>query len=184
MQRVSIVFTMLVVALLGVASLLFADSEQDADDKQRFSYSKIGSTILIDGDLGCPIGTGVKIQGYKQANGPLSNWFWVEIIDGKPLDSKRGVLVNGISKWKDGTKATLTGHETGLLKFRSLNESNYGNDDPRWNGPYQVIDLTFDVDHILQPLGLELDKEEDEQRNARELRVARFMMVSHLAATA
>ena len=158
MHRALIIESILAVASLFVASLLSADSAQDSNDTQRLSFTKIGSSILIDGDLGHPVGEEMKIQGVKNANGPLSNWFWVESIDGKPLDSKLGILVNGISIWKDGTRATLIGHETGILKFRSLNETNYGEDDPRWKGPYQVIDLTFEVDRIIEPLGLRLDK--------------------------
>lgn len=139
--------------------ILSAGAAQDSRDNERHSYTEIGSTILIEGNLGCPVGTEIKIQGVKNANGPLSNWFWIESIDGKQLDSKLGILVNGISKWKDGTKVTLIGHETGILKFRTLNETNYGKDDPRWKGPYQVIDLTFVVERIVEPSWLRLDKE-------------------------
>jgi hypothetical protein len=140
MRRASILVTVVIVTSLIVANLRSADSAQKSE-QQRLSYTKIGSSILIEGDLGQPVGAEVEIQGFKRQNGPLANWFWVESIDGKRLDSKRGIQVNGISTWKDGTKATLLGPETGILKFRALNETNYGPDDPRWKGPCQVIDV-------------------------------------------
>lgn len=150
------------VVIIMVTSLVFAnfrslDSAQNSEE-QRLSYTKIGSSILIDGDLGKPVGAEVEIQGFKMKNGPLSNWFWVESIDGKRLDSKRGIQVDGISKWRDGTRATLSGHENGVLRFLTLDETNYGPSDSRWSGPHQVIHLTFEVDSVVEPKGLDVER--------------------------
>jgi hypothetical protein len=160
MGRLAIVYATLTAVLFCCAAVLVAGAVSPGPSKaaQRLPYNEIGNTVLIDGDLGRPVGSVVRIQGYKQANGPLANWFWVERIDGKPLETTRGVLVSGISNWKDGTKATLTGYEIGILKFRSLKETNFGPDDPRWHGPHQVLDLTFEVERVEEPSELILDR--------------------------
>ncbi|MFM9061684.1 MAG: hypothetical protein ACKOOI_01415 [Pirellula sp.] len=158
MRHATILVVVIMVTSLAFANFPSLESAQKSE-QQRFSYTKIGSSILIEGDLGQPVGAMVEIQGFKEAHGPLANWFWVESIDGKRLDSKRGIQVNGVSKWRDGTRATLSGHETGIFKFLSLNETNYGPDDSRWNGPHQVIHLTFEVDRVVEPTGLGVERE-------------------------
>ena len=158
MRHASILAVVIMVSSLAFANFRSLESAQKSE-AQRLSYTKIGSSILIEGDLGQPVGAVVEVQGFKETNGPLANWFWVESIDGKRLDSKRGIQVNGVSKWRDGTRATLSGHETGILKFLALNETNYGPDDSRWNGPHQVIHLTFEVDRVVEPKGLGVERE-------------------------
>lgn len=158
MRHASILASVIMVASLAFANFPSFESAQKSE-QQRFSYTKIGSSILIEGDLGQPVGAMVEIQGFKEANGPLANWFWVESIDGKRLDSKCGIQVKGVSKWRDGTRATLSGRETGILKFLTLNETNYGPDDSRWNGPHQVIHLMFAVDRVVEPKGLVVERE-------------------------
>lgn len=158
MRHASIPVVVVMVSLLAIANFRSLESAQQPE-VQRLSYTKIGSSILIEGNLGLPVGAVVEIQGFKETNGPLPNWFWVESIDGKQLDSKRGIQVNGVSKWRDGTRATLSGHETGILKFLTLKETNYGPDDSRWNGPHQVIHLTFEVDRVVEPKGLVVERE-------------------------
>jgi len=158
MRHASILVVVIMVTSLVFANFRSAESAHKSE-QQRISYTKIGSSILIEGDLGQPVGAEVEIQGFKETNGPLANWFWVESIDGKRLDSKRGIQVNGVSKWKDGTRATLSGHETGILKFLALNETNYGPNDSRWNGPHQIIHLRFEVDRVVEPKELGVERE-------------------------
>ncbi len=162
MKRIFVLSTTLVAVLLCLAAALLAKTVYEPSIVvQRVFYNEIGKSILIDGDFDRPVGSVIKIQGYKESNGPLVNWFWVESVDGKLLESKRGIGVSGISKWKDGTKATFIGHERGILRFHTLGETNVDNDSTKGKGPNQILTLFFEVERIEDPSGLKLDKEQD-----------------------
>ena len=120
------------------------------------SCSEIGRTILIQGELGKPVGSEITITGEKRANGPFADDFWVETVDGKAL--KKGITVPGIETWPDGTKATLRGYEEGKLRYLHLDETNFGPHDSRWHGPYQTLFMTFRVIKVIAPTGLRIEK--------------------------
>ena len=133
--------------MLGVTS---------AVEKQEVSANAIGSTIIVIGDLGLPVGKVVTIIGRKVHEGPGGNQFRVTSVDGRTINM--GINVRGIEEWPDGTEATLKGAEVGTLKFLTKEMTNYGKDDPRWKAPHQQLFLEFVVDNIVSPANLRLPK--------------------------
>jgi hypothetical protein len=68
------------------------------------------------------------------------------------------VEIDGISHWKDGTRAKLVGYEEGTVTDLRLHHTNYGNNDERWKSPYQTIFLRFVAERVVSPKDLALKK--------------------------
>jgi hypothetical protein len=157
--------TCVIVVLLLATAIALGRTDQACSKSRTTSKVKenlklvpvaeIGSKVLILGQLGVPIGETVTVSGVKKANGPLADYFWVDTVNGKKLSGVRGIQVEGIANWPDGTRATLRGHEVGTIRFLSLRD---GNTDPRNKRfkPHQTIFLSFRVKTIVNPKNLKL----------------------------
>lgn len=154
-----------IVVLLLTAAHALGQTDQASSNSRTTSKVKenlklipvaeIGSKALFLGQLGVPIGQAVTVSGEKKANGPLAGSFWVDTINGKKLSGVRGIQVEGIANWPDGTRATLRGHEIGTIRFLSLRDTNLTPGNTRFK-PHQTIFLSFRIKTILNPKNLKL----------------------------
>jgi len=135
-----------------LAAVLVADSGAFAAEPVTLPARDIGNTTIILGKFGRPIGEQVTVQGVKRRNGPLTNAFRVESVNGKL--QKVIIYIRGIEAWPEGTPATLRGYEVGTLRFLTDRETNLPPDITF--PPHQKLFLSFQVDEIVEPKDLKL----------------------------
>ncbi len=78
--------------------------------------------------------------------------FKVSEVDGRKVD--HWIVVSGIEDWPAGKDVTLSGIEVGTLFHVYKGMTNFANHDSRYYGPYQVLDLRFDVSEVVAPANL------------------------------
>jgi len=119
-------------------------------------YDDIPSKTVILGRLGIPIGRPALLHGKKARRGPNPNCFIVDKINGQPVPPGTDIYVEntGISKWADGTEATLRGHEVGTVRYRTMHDGNFDDADPRFH-PEQRVFLDFVIEKVIEPQGLQ-----------------------------
>jgi hypothetical protein len=120
----------------------------------QMQAGEIGNRTIILGDLGHPIGEELTIHGKKVTNGPLHQ-FRVDTVNNQLLEHSMAVNIEGIDQWSDGTEATMRGCELGEIRYRHIEDGNFGPDDPRFKS-HQMIFLSFHPTKLLEPNGLKI----------------------------
>lgn len=124
----------------------------------RVACTNVGSSFVVTGVLGVPVGETVVIHGTK-VEGLGCALFHVDTLNDKRFDRLVTVEVHGIEHWTNGTQATVIGHEEGRLGLYRLIDSNFALNDARWKGDHQGLHMTFSIEQLKEPVGLEVRRD-------------------------
>ena len=127
----------------GILSGLLADVGS-SETASTIGVADIGKKLVVIGTLGLPLGTTVTISGRYVGAARLQ--FDVERLNGKKCDYRLMLDYPEIEKWREGTRATVEGHEFGMLSA-GFEFSNSTLNDPR--NKEQALDTRFKITRVL-----------------------------------
>jgi hypothetical protein len=141
-------------ALISV-SCQIAIAQVTTKAKSKITAEVVGSSIIVLGGLNVPVGKEVGIHGFVRK---LPKWdhFEVDMIDGNKLKARVALSINRTDEWREGTEATIRGHEYGILRFSDKRETGLSKDAPFT--PQQKLYLSFEPVQVVK--GPKLDPEQ------------------------